>query len=242
MHILLLSLLMVLSISSNELAIPKPSSMIIDHANILKEDQRLSLEQVLLTIKKSQKADIRVLIVKDLKGNAIEDYSIRVVENWKPGKKQIDNGILFLMAINDRKMRIEVGRGLEGDISDIKAGRIIDYTSEFFKQQQFYQGIYAAILNMAKLSGFNLKSLGTSTKPIGRYSYKRKRDKTNFYFFLFLFLSMMIFGRRTRTSSWLLFAPAIMAAGSRGGFGSSGFGGGGFGGGGFSGGGASGGW
>lgn len=98
-----------------------------DYAGILSSRGESSAEAVLRDVQQKGLAQITVLTVKSLEGLPIEEYSIRTVEKWRLGGEKTDNGILLLIAMKDRKMRIEVGQGLEGALPDAYAKRIIDY-------------------------------------------------------------------------------------------------------------------
>lgn len=105
--------------------IPPLSSLVVDQTGVLGSDAD-ALKQQLLALKRERGSEIAVLIVPTTKPETIEQYSIRVVDQWKLGRSGIDDGALLLVALKDRTVRIEVGRGLEGDITDLKAHRIID--------------------------------------------------------------------------------------------------------------------
>ncbi len=96
-----------------------------DEAHALKTETVDLLEKRLKVYEDSTSNQIAILIVQSLDGDVLEDYSIRVVEKWKLGKKNKDNGVLLLVAIDDHKMRIEVGEGLEGVLTDAQSNRII---------------------------------------------------------------------------------------------------------------------
>lgn len=88
-----------------------------------------------------------VVILPSLEGESIEDYSIRLAERWKIGRKGKDNGVLFVVALRDHRMRIEVGYGLEGKLTDIAAGEIIrDKIAPVFRQNRVAEGIEAGIV------------------------------------------------------------------------------------------------
>jgi uncharacterized protein len=95
-----------------------------DEANILSAQAKAELEYMLKTERDSTSNQIAVLIVPTLNGDDISRYAVEVFEKWKLGKAEKDNGALFLIAVNDRKMRIEVGYGLEGVLTDAVSGRI----------------------------------------------------------------------------------------------------------------------
>jgi uncharacterized protein len=109
-----------------EVPIPSLTGPVIDRVGVLPPPDREQLERELWALKREKGSEIVVLIVPSTKPEEIEQFSIRVVDGWKIGRKGIDDGALLLVAVNDRRVRIEVGRGLEGDVPDVKAFRIID--------------------------------------------------------------------------------------------------------------------
>jgi uncharacterized protein len=104
--------------------IPPLNSPVIDTVGVL-GDYSAQLERTLRDLKSEKGSEVAVLIISSTKPETIEQYSIRVVAAWKLGRKGIDDGALLLIALQDRTVRIEVGRGLEGDLPDAKANRII---------------------------------------------------------------------------------------------------------------------
>ena len=108
---------------------------------------RAKLEKDLHAFDLSDSTQIAILTIDSLEGDPIEDFSIRVVDQWKIGQKGTDNGVLFLAVKNDRKMRIEVGRGLEHVLTDLAAGRIIDtVVAPRFKAGRFDAGFETGTL------------------------------------------------------------------------------------------------
>jgi uncharacterized protein len=108
---------------------------------------RAKLESDLHSFDLSDSTQIAILTIDSLDGDPLEDFSIRVVDQWKIGQKGKDNGVLFLAVKNDRKMRLEVGRGLEHVLTDLAAGRIIDrIVAPSFKAGRFDEGFEAGTL------------------------------------------------------------------------------------------------
>ena len=139
-------------VAQAEVAVPELKSRITDTTNTLTTEQISQLEQSLAALEQSKGSQLAVLIVPTTKPEAIEEYSLRVVDKWKLGRKDVDDGVLLLIAKNDRKMRIEVGYGLEGAITDFSAGRIIkEYISPEFRQGHFYGGIVAGVEQLSRL-------------------------------------------------------------------------------------------
>lgn len=125
--------------------IPAFNARVIDQTQTLSASQQASLEAKLKAFQETKGSQIAVLIVPTTKPEAIEQYSIRVVDEWKVGREKVDDGILVLIAKQDRKMRIEVGYGLEGAVTDLHAKRIIDgLMTPQFRKGDFAGGINAA--------------------------------------------------------------------------------------------------
>jgi len=113
-----------------------------DYAGMLQPTTRQQLEQVLKTFEEQESTQIAVLTITTLGGDSLEEFSLRVAETWGLGQKDRDNGALLLIVRNDRKLRIEVGYGLEGTLTDLIAGRIIrDVITTQFRKGNFDQGV-----------------------------------------------------------------------------------------------------
>jgi len=132
--------------------IPELKQHVTDQGKLLNSQQRSHIEEILSTLKQTEGSEVAVLIVNTTQPESLEDFSMRVVEKWELGRKNIDDGVLLLIAKNDRKIRIEVGYGLEGAITDLSAGRIInEYITPEFRRGNFYQGILAGVGQIANL-------------------------------------------------------------------------------------------
>jgi uncharacterized protein len=134
--------------------IPPLTAPVTDLAGTLSSEQRGQLVSKLAAFEAQKGAQIAVLLVPTVKPEAIEQYSIRVAEAWKLGRKGVDDGVLLLIAKQDKKLRIEVGYGLEGALNDATAKRIISETiTPRFKQGDFYGGIDAGLDAIIKVVG-----------------------------------------------------------------------------------------
>jgi len=235
---ILLSLLGCLRVSPVfALEVPEHSGPVVDLANVLNRGDQAKIASSLLQFQQKYGPQLQVLVVPSLEDETIEGYSIKVVDKWKLGAKGKDDGVLLLVATENRKVRIEVGRGLEGVLPDVIAGRIIRTgIIPFFKQGQTGAGILVGLGMIAESVGGKLEDV-----PAPRlHKTKRSSGGLGYLLFIGLFLIGPLFGRRRRggVGSTLLSA-LLMGAAMSGGRGRGGFGGGG---GGFSGGGASGSW
>ena len=110
------------------LPIPKLEARVTDLTGTLTAEQQSALEEKLAAVEARKGAQIVVLIVPTTHPEEIEQYSIRVVEQWKIGRAKVDDGVMLIVAKNDRRVRIEVGYGLEGALPDATANRIIAVT------------------------------------------------------------------------------------------------------------------
>lgn len=132
--------------ASAEVAVPALSARVIDQTKTLTQDQLRALDQKLSDIEARKGSQVAVLIVSTTKPEEIEQYAIRVADRWKIGRKKVDDGVILLVAKNDRTVRIEVGYGLEGALTDALSKRIIDSAIiPRFQQQDFYGGVLAGV-------------------------------------------------------------------------------------------------
>ena len=137
--------------------IPRLSARVTDLTGTLTAEQQSALEQKLAAFEAAKGAQLAVLIVPTTKPEEIEQYSIRVVEQWKLGRgtvngKRVDDGALLIIAKDDHRIRIEVGYGLEGVLTDAMSNRIIAETiTPAFREGNFYGGIDGGLDQMMKL-------------------------------------------------------------------------------------------
>jgi uncharacterized protein len=135
-----------------EVAVPVLKSRVTDLTQTLSAGEIAQLENTLAQLEQAKGSQIAVLIVPTTEPETIEQFSIRVVEQWKLGRKKVDDGVLLLVAKDDRTVRIEVGYGLEGAIPDAIANRIIDeYIVPAFKAGDFFGGIDQAVQKLIGL-------------------------------------------------------------------------------------------
>lgn len=124
------------------LDVPNLQSRVNDYAGILTPQTIAALEDNLKQLEQTDSTQIAVLTIPSLEGDALEDFSIRVAEKWKIGHKGLDNGAILLIVKNDRKIRIEVGYGLEGKLTDLLSGRIIyGIIAPSFKAGNYDEGV-----------------------------------------------------------------------------------------------------
>jgi uncharacterized protein len=132
--------------------IPKLSARLTDLTGTLTAEQQSMLEEKLSAFEARKGSQIAVLVVPTTEPEEIDQYSIRAVDQWKLGRQKIDDGALLLVAKNDRDLRIEVGKGLEGALTDLTAHRIISETIiPLLRQGDFYGGINAGLDEMIRV-------------------------------------------------------------------------------------------
>ena len=227
----------------------RPSNYVVDLAGILDQSTEGKLNGFLRKLEQKTGAQVILLSVDSLEGNALEDFSLSVAEKWALGQKDRDDGLLIFFAMKERKYRFEVGYGLEGILPDSLVGSIgRQYIVPYFKQGDYASGAVASVLAVAgiiaKDKGVAITGMPRLGRPASGARAEREPSlgsKIMLVLFFIILIYMMI--RHPR----MLFMLLIMSSmggrrsswGGGGGFGG-GFGGGG--GGGFGGGGASGGW
>ena len=134
-------------------AVPPLSGRVVDQTGTLSAGDIASLTQTLKDLETRKGSQIAVLIVPTTDGEAIEQFSLRVAEAWKIGRKKIDDGALLVIAKNDRRLRIEVGYGLEGALTDVTTKRIIDEDiTPKFKSGDFAGGVSAGVDRMVRVA------------------------------------------------------------------------------------------
>lgn len=132
--------------------IPPPRGHVNDFANIIPDDVEQRLEQTLRDYNIKTTNEIAIVTVESLGGQTIEDYTMRLAEQWKVGKKGKDNGAILLVAPNERKVRIEVGYSLEGVLTDAKAKMIIERVIiPEFRNSNFTAGIEKGVAEIIKV-------------------------------------------------------------------------------------------
>ena len=182
--------------AQNVLPKPNPPHLVNDAAGVLSPEQVEILERKLVALDDSTSNQIAVVLIKTLGDYAVEDYAVKLFREWGIGNKKTNNGVLIIAAIDDRKVWIEVGYGLEGAIPDVTASSI--YRNELvpeFRQQNYYRGIDNAINALAKAA-------------VGEYKVKKERKENNgkggssiITFLFILFAVIMLLSRGGRGGS-----------------------------------------
>jgi uncharacterized protein len=171
------------------LEVPPLSAPVTDQAGLLSADQARQLNDLLLDYETETSNQFAVLIISSLEGEDLESYSIRVAETWTLGQEDRDNGLLFLVALAERRLRIEVGYGLEGVLTDAFCGRVIDHTIvPYFKNEQYFQGITAGLLDLIRQTGDEF-----SPDPALETTASKSSGRVGAYLFLIMpFLMILV--------------------------------------------------
>jgi uncharacterized protein len=246
MRLYSIAILLVLAaaISAQALEVPpKPKGRVSDYTSTLSSSQIETLDRTLAEFENQTTNQIAVVLIPTLAGDSLEDYSIRLAEKWQIGQKGRDNGVILLIVMEDRKIRIEVGYGLEAVLPDSLSGDIIrQVIAPRFRQGRFFEGIEAGVAAIVSATKGEYRAAGPSKRASRGYGF------ISFFWPLFIFfilLSALTNSLRRRgyyskgRGSWFIGGPFWWGGGGSGGGFGGGFGGGG---GGFGGGGASGGW
>lgn len=131
---------------SQDAVFPRLTGPVVDTTSTLRPEQVRALSNKSLELQKEKGAQVVICMVETTSPLAIEDYGIKLAGKWKVGRAKADDGVIIIVALKDRKMRIEVGYGLEPVITDLKAGRIIDLMmAPEFRRGDFYAGLNSAM-------------------------------------------------------------------------------------------------
>ncbi|MFT7184290.1 MAG: hypothetical protein ACI9QC_000628 [Oceanicoccus sp.] len=192
-----LALIALAPLASAELIIPAPpEGYVLDEANVLSESTESELETQLSQLELDTSVEITVVTVSSLQGYNIEEMSLQIGRKWGVGQEEFDNGVVFLIAPNERETRIEVGRGLEGAIPDAKAWLILDeVVLPNFAEGNFDEGVIEGtyyILNLAYDENFDLSELE-----------KSQQDDVMSVFSAFgIFLIWLVLSFMSQSKSW----------------------------------------
>lgn len=174
---------------------PKPSSYyaVVDNTNTITSEQKEALNKKLTHYKDSTSNEIAVVLIPTLNDYPIEDVALGIIRNWGVGGKEHNNGVVLLIAKDDKKVRIETGYGLEGAIPDVIAKRIIDNEiSPNFKEGNFYRGLDEATDAIMKAAAGEYKGTGNSGKRKGLSPFQI------FFIILIIWIILGVIGRGGR--------------------------------------------
>ncbi len=239
---IIIVILILLASSLFPINFPKLKGRVNDYAGILEPEEENVLDNMFADLEKKTSSQLVLLTIKSLEGETIEDYSIKLTEqkDWKIGQKGLDNGIILLIAMEERKLRLEVGYGLEGILTDLKSSYIIrKLIVPSFKKGDYFKGILRGVTTVV---GIVSKEFDISPEDLEKFKKKKGENQIgSFVIFLIIFFFFILpaFTGKSGKGGSSVFWGGGFGGGSSSGGGFGGFSGGG---GSFGGGGASGGW
>jgi uncharacterized protein len=233
----------VFALPASALEVPKLRHRVNDLAGILGSSEESALESILVDVENRSSSQVVLLTIPSLEGESLEDYSFSVAEANKIGQAEFDNGALVLVAMAERKIRIEVGYGLESILTDLKCGYIIrNMMVGEFKKGRYYDGIRNGL---TAVTGLVTKDFEITPQQLEKYKKQQSRSKNKRHLpmGIIVFIVIMILGSLKRGSrrgyrggsSFFFWGGGSGGSSGGGGFGGFSGGGGSFGGGGSSG-------
>jgi uncharacterized protein len=170
-----------------QIPVPPLTGHVIDQTGTLTSEQKATLEQALVAFEAKKGSQLAVLMVASTAPEAIEPFALRVAEAWKLGRKRVDDGAIVVLAKNDRAVRIEVGYGLEGALTDITSKRIISETMlPQFREQDYFGGISAGLAQIIRVVD------GEPLPPPSRGVGDRAGNLVEQYFPMFFVLAVAV--------------------------------------------------
>lgn len=191
--------------------VPALTGRIVDNADIISNNDKSIITSYLENLENSTGIQLAVLTIESLNGESIEDFSMKVAEKWQLGQKEKDNGVLLLVAMEERKARIEVGYGLEGTLTDTKCGLILrNVIFSEFRNGDYSEGILKGVKNITGL-------LSNDEELVSNSVLEESSSKSSYigllYGFLWIFGWFILFsciasGRSNHFLPWIIFTSA----------------------------------
>ncbi len=198
-------LLLLLLLATSVFALQQPQGRVNDFADIITPEWEAKITGLIDQIEENTTSEITVITVQSLEEQPIEELALKYLEEWGVGKKETDNGIVVLVALQEREYRIETGYGVEGILPDARAGRIgREILQLYFRQQLYGEGIYAAVQEIEGL-------LAQDPTIMAKYSPRRElitpfANQILFItFILVFFICGMAEARATKKQQWTTF-------------------------------------
>jgi uncharacterized protein len=211
--LIILALALYWAACAHALEVPALQGYVNDYADMISSSARGQLEQELRAFEQSDSTQITILTVPSLAGEVPEEFSLKVAEAWKIGLREKDNGIIVLVSKQERKIRIEVGRGLEGKLTDLMSGRIVDLVIKpRFKRGDFDGGFISGVHALIDATHGEFKA-----DPANERRPHTDRGKSSRFITFFLFGGMALlmlgsFSRLLSGAAGALGLPAMVYA------------------------------
>jgi uncharacterized protein len=195
-----------LPLTAHGLDVPRLQGYVNDYAGMISPSAKSKIEERLKAFEQSDSTQIVILTIPSLEGQNLEEFGIKVAEAWKIGQKGKDNGAILIVSKQDRKIRVEVGYGLEGRLTDLTAGRIIDLVIKpRFQQGDFDGGFIAGVTSMIAATRGEFRA---EARPVRQ----RQGGVPPFLtFFLFLAIFTLILGSLSRVLGGMIAAIGLPA-------------------------------
>jgi len=173
----------------------RPSGRVDDFANVIPPDKKALLEERLKALDEKASIELVVVTVPDLEGKTIEDYTVELAKKWKIGKREKNNGIVFLTAPKEKKVRIEVGYGLEGSLTDALSRRILRMVVvPRFRNGDFGGGIISGVDAIIGVVAHDLPNTpGATPRPVPRNRPAQGSFSPFLLIVIFFFIIIVIF-------------------------------------------------
>ncbi|MEP6880619.1 MAG: TPM domain-containing protein [Dokdonella sp.] len=176
---------------SADVSVPTLVTHVTDTTHTLTEQQNKALEDKLRALEERKGSQLLILVVPSTQPEEIEPYATRVFDTWKIGRKNVDDGVLLLWAKDDRRIRIEVGRGLEGPIPDVLASRIINDTMRpLFRNEAWFEGLDKATDQLIGL--IDGEALPSAPESVSESASSQPHDTLGSYFPVLFFLPIVV--------------------------------------------------
>ena len=173
--------------------VPKADSFLVDQAGVLSSQQSSNLKSRLNKIDSETNKQIVILILSSLDGESIEDVAYQTFNAWGVGKKESDNGVLILVSINDHKMRIETGKGIGGELTDLQTQDILNKKlAPAFKESRYYDGLNDGLDSLTE----------TSSKESKKSEGNKESNSNMFWILLGIFLVYILIAFLCRDPFW----------------------------------------
>ncbi len=201
---------------------PRPKGLVNDYANVIPPSHEKTLVDITSELLNKTGTPVVLVTMPDIGGADYTDYANRLYESWGIGKEGEDRGVLIFVTIKERKMRIEVGYGLEGILPDGLAGEIRDrYMTPYLKEDQYGDGLLNGTLAVCQIIAQD-----AGVQLTGQVPMRAPQERKSYFSLLpFILIIFLMFGARRRTGSWIFFLPLLLGGGGYRPKSSSGFGG-----------------
>lgn len=186
--LLLAVLLFAMPVFASDFVVPELNNPVNDYAGVLTSSGKERIAEEIVKLKQETGAQAGVLIIDTLDGNSIEEVSMQAARKWRLGSKERDDGILLLVAVKDHKMRIEVGQGLEGIVTDLHSRHITENMKTFLRSKDFDGAVLQGISGISERIKAHADEITTKTLP-------PEEDSNGFlYGVLFVIISGLLAG------------------------------------------------